>query len=323
MANFLVTGAAGFIGARTSEFLIKDGHTVVGVDNLNEAYDPRIKQYRLKKLQALPGFTFHKQDISVKSIIDYFREQEFQGVINMAARAGVRASVKDPWVYVESNMIGTLNMLELCRATGTKKFIVASTSSIYGEDPPYPTPESASSSEPLQPYAASKKGAEAMAHAYHHLYDIDVSVVRFFTVYGPAGRPDLSIFRFVQWISEGRPVRVNGDGEQSRGFTYIDDIARGVIDALKPVGHEVINLGGHEVVTINNLIKLIEDVVGKKAIVEYGPPDLADMRSNWADVTKAGELLGWEPQFSLRSGIEKLVEWYNAERAWASQILTP
>ena len=323
MANFLVTGAAGFIGARTTEFLIKDGHTVAGVDNLNEAYDPRIKQYRLKKLQALPGFTFHKLDISEKSSIDYFREQEFQGVINMAARAGVRASVKDPWVYVESNMIGTLNMLELCRATGTKKFIVASTSSIYGEDPPYPTPESASSSEPLQPYAASKKGAEAMAHAYHHLYDIDVSVVRFFTVYGPAGRPDLSIFRFVQWISEGRPVRVNGDGEQSRGFTYIDDIARGVIDALKPVGHEVINLGGHEVVTINNLIKLIEDVVGKKAIVEYGPPDLADMRSNWADVTKAGELLGWEPQFSLRSGIEKLVEWYNAERAWASQILTP
>ena len=323
MANFLVTGAAGFIGARTSEILIKDGHTVVGVDNLNEAYDPRIKQYRLKKLQALPGFTFHRLDISEKSIIDYFREQQFQGVINMAARAGVRASVKDPWVYVESNMIGTLNMLEICRVTGTKKFIVASTSSIYGEDPPYPTPESASSSEPLQPYAASKKGAEAMAHAYHHLYDIDVSVVRFFTVYGPAGRPDLSIFRFVQWISEGRPVRVNGDGEQSRGFTYIDDIARGVIAALKPVGHEVINLGGHEVITINNLIKLIEDVVGKKAIVEYGPPDLADMRSNWADVTKAGELLGWEPQFSLRSGIEKLVEWYNAERAWASQILTP
>jgi UDP-glucuronate 4-epimerase len=323
MANFLVTGAAGFIGARTSEFLIRDGHTVVGVDNLNEAYDPRIKQYRLKSLQALPGFTFQKLDISGKSIIDYFREQQFQGVINMAARAGVRASVKDPWVYVESNMIGTLNMLEICRVTGTKKFIVASTSSIYGEDPPYPTPESASSSEPLQPYAASKKGAEAMAHAYHHLYDIDVSVVRFFTVYGPAGRPDLSIFRFVQWISEGRPVRVTGDGEQSRGFTYIDDIARGVIAALKPVGHEVINLGGHEVITINNLIKLIEDVVGKKAIVEYGPPDLADMRSNWADVTKAGELLGWEPQFSLRAGIEKLVEWYNAERAWASQILTP
>ena len=155
------------------------------------------------------------------------------------------------------------------------------------------------------------------------IYGIDVSVVRFFTVYGPAGRPDLSIFRFVQWISEGQPVRVNGNGQQSRGFTYIDDIARGTILALKPLGHEVINLGGHEVITINNLIKLIEDVVGKKAVVEYGPPDLADMRSNWADVTKAGELLGWEPQFNMRAGIEKLVEWYNAEREWASKILTP
>jgi len=323
MANYLVTGAAGFIGARTSEFLIKDGHTVAGVDNLNETYDPRVKEYRLKKLQALPGFTFHKLDISQKSVIDYLRDHHFEGVINLAARAGVRASVKDPWAYVETNMIGSLNMLELCRASGTKKFIVASTSSIYGEDPPYPTPESASSSEPLQPYAASKKGAEAMAHAYHHLYDIDVSVVRFFTVYGPAGRPDLSIFRFVQWISEGLPVRVNGDGEQSRGFTYIDDIARGTILALKPVGHEVLNLGGHEVITINNLIRLIEDVVGRKAIVEYGPADPADMRSNWADVTRAGELLGWEPQFNMRDGIEKLVEWYNAEREWASQILTP
>lgn len=322
MAHYLVTGAAGFIGARTSEFLIRDGHTVAGVDNLNRAYDPRIKEYRLRRLQSLPGFTFHKLDISQKSVIDHFKDDQFAGVINLAARAGVRASVKDPWAYVESNMIGTLNMLELCRATGTKKFIVASTSSIYGEDPPYPTPEMASSSEPLQPYAASKKGAEAMAHAYHHLYDIDVSVLRFFTVYGPAGRPDLSIFRFVQWISEGRPVRVNGDGEQSRGFTYIDDIARGTILALKPVGHEIINLGGHEVITINNLIKLIEDIVGKKAIVEYGPPDLADMRSNWADVSKAGKLLGWEPQFNLRSGIQKLVEWYNAEREWASQIQT-
>lgn len=323
MANYLVTGAAGFIGARTAEFLIKEGHTVVGVDNLNETYDPRVKEYRLKRLQALPAFTFHRLDISQKAVIDHFRDHQFEGVINLAARAGVRASVKDPWAYVETNLIGTLNMLELCRATGTRKFIVASTSSIYGEDPPYPTPESASSSEPISPYAASKKGAEAMTHAYHHLYAIDVSVVRYFTVYGPAGRPDLSIFRFVQWISEGRPVRVNGDGEQSRGFTYIDDIARGTVLALKPVGHEIINLGGHEVITINNLIRLIEDVVGRKAVVEYGPPDPADVRSNWANVSKAGELLGWEPQFDMRSGIEKLVEWYNAEREWASQILTP
>ncbi len=322
MANYLVTGAAGFIGARTSELLIKDGHSVVGVDNLNNAYDLRMKDYRLRRLNALKGFTFRKLDISEKSMIDEFKGQSFDGVINLAAWAGVRNSVKNPWVYVDSNMTGTLNMLELCRQTGTKKFVVASTSSIYGENPPYPTPESASSSEPLQPYAASKKGAEAMSHAYHHLYDIDVTVVRFFTVYGPAGRPDLSIFRFVQWISEGQPVRVNGDGEQSRGFTYIDDIARGVILALKPVGYEIINLGGHEVITINNLIKLVEDIVGKKADVQYGPPDPADMRSNWADVSKAGALLGWEPQYDMRAGIEKLVEWYNAEREWASEIQT-
>jgi nucleoside-diphosphate-sugar epimerase len=281
-----------------------------------------MKEYRLRRLQDSPEFTFHQLDISDKSMIDVFRDQTFEGVINLAARAGVRASVDNPWVFVESNVTGTLNLLEICRQTGTKKFVVASTSSIYGSNPPYPTPESASSSEPLQPYAASKKGAEAMCHAYHHLYGIDISVVRYFTVYGPAGRPDLALFRFVQWITEGRPVRVNGNGEQSRGFTYIDDIARGTILALKPLGYEVINLGGHEVITINDLIKLIEDVVGKKAIVDYGPPNPADMFTNWADVSKAGELLGWEPQFDMRAGVEKLVEWYNAEREWTSEILT-
>jgi nucleoside-diphosphate-sugar epimerase len=322
MANYLVTGAAGFIGARTTELLIRDGHTVLGVDNMNHAYDPRMKEYRLRKLQAMPGFTFYKLDIADRSIIDRLKGQNFDGFINLAARAGVRYSVADPWVFVESNLLGTLNMLELCRQTGTRKFIVASTSSIYGQDPPYPTPESASSSRPLQPYAATKKGAEAMAHAYHHLHDIDTTILRFFTVYGPAGRPDLSIFRFVQWISEGRPVHVNGDGEQSRGFTYIDDIVRGIIAALKPLGFEIINLGGHEVITINALIKQIEEVVGRRAIIHYGPADPADMRSNWADVSKAGELLGWEPQFNMRAGIEKLVEWYNAEREWASQVLT-
>lgn len=323
MANYLITGAAGFIGARTAELLIQDGHAVTGIDNMNDAYDPRMKDYRLRKLQSLPGFSFHKLDIAEKSVIGQFDSQKFDAVINLAARAGVRYSVADPWIFVESNVLGTLNMLELCRQTGTPKFIVASTSSIYGSNPPYPTPETASSSEPLQPYAASKKGAEAMAHAYHHLHNIDVTIMRFFTVYGPAGRPDLALFRFVQWISEGRPVRVNGSGEQSRGFTYIDDIAYGIIAALKPLGFEVINLGGHEVITINNLIRLIEDVVGKKATVEYGPADPADMLTNWADVTRAGELLGWEPRFTLREGVQKLVEWYNAEREWASEVLTP
>lgn len=323
MGNYFVTGAAGFIASRVAEYLLNDGHTVVGVDNMNDAYDVRMKEYRLRKLQAVPGFTFHKLDIAEKSIIEQFKDDSFEAVINLAARAGVRASVANPWVYLETNVTGTLNMLELCRQTGTKKFLLASTSSIYGADPPYPTPETASSDAPLQPYAASKKGAEALAHAYHYLHDIDVSVVRYFTVYGPAGRPDLALFRFTQWISEGRLVQVYGDGEQSRGFTYLDDIARGTIQALKPLGYEIINLGGHEVITINNLIALIEEVVGQKAIVKYGPAVPADMRSNWADVRKAGELLGWEPQFNLREGVQCLAEWYNAERNWAKDVLTP
>lgn len=323
MGNYLVTGAAGFIGARTAQMLIEQGHTVVGIDNLNDAYDPRLKDYRLKILKSLPGFKFHQADISEKKTIDLFKSEKLDGVINLAARAGVRFSVDDPWTFLESNVTGTLNMLEVCRQVGCKKFILASTSSIYGENPPYPTPETASSSEPMQPYAASKKGAEALAYAYHHLYDIDVTIVRYFTVYGPAGRPDLAMFRFVKWIMEGEPVRINGDGDQSRGFTYIDDIARGTIAALKPVGYEVVNLGGHEVISINQLVEMVEELTGKKAIVQHGPPNLADMRTNQADVTKAKELLGWKPQVNLREGLANLIKWYNEEREWAKEVLTP
>lgn len=323
MGNYLVTGAAGFIGARTAQMLIEQGHTVVGIDNLNDAYDPRLKEYRLKILKSLPGFKFHQADISEKKTIDLFKAEKLDGVINLAARAGVRFSVDDPWTFVESNVTGTLNMLEVCRQVGCPKFILASTSSIYGENPPYPTPETASSSEPMQPYAASKKGAESLAYAYHHLYNIDVTVVRYFTVYGPAGRPDLAMFRFVQWIMEGEPVRINGDGDQSRGFTYIDDIARGTIAALKPLGYEVINLGGHEVISINQLVEMVEELTGKQAIVQHGPPNLADMRTNQADVSKAKELLGWKPQVNLREGLANLIKWYNEEREWAKEVLTP
>ncbi len=325
MSNYVITGAAGFIGSRVSEMLIGQGHSVVGIDNMNDAYDPRMKEYRLKKLQTLAGFNFLRKDISEKSIVDTLKRFNvpFDGVINLAARAGVRYSVENPWAFVESNVTGTLNMLELCKQTDCKKFILASTSSIYGENPIYPTPETASSSEPMQPYAASKKGAEALAHSYHHLYGIDTTVLRFFTVYGPAGRPDLAMFRFVQWIIEGRPVKVNGDGKQSRGFTYIDDIARGIIAALKPVGHEIINLGGHEVVTINGLIEMIEELTGIQANIEYGPPNLADMFMNQADVSKARDLLGWKPQVKLREGLMNLINWYKAERSWADKVLTP
>ncbi len=265
---------------------------------------------------------FHRADISHKDVISLFDGQKFDGVINLAARAGVRFSVENPWIFVESNVTGTLNMLEICRRTGLGTFILASTSSIYGANPPYPTSETAASSEPLQPYAASKKGAEAMTHAYHHLYNMNTTVLRFFTVYGPAGRPDLALFRFVQWIVEGRPVHIFGDGTQSRGFTYIDDIARGIIAALKPLGHTIINLGGHEVITINSLVTLIEELTGKKGEVVYGPANPADMVTNWADVSKARELLGWSPEYDMHSGTQKLIDWYMSERSWANKVLT-
>jgi nucleoside-diphosphate-sugar epimerase len=199
---------------------------------------------------------------------------------------------------------------------------LASTSSIYGADAPLPTSESTSSDHPLQSYAASKKGAEVMAHAYHYLYDIDVSVVRFFTVYGPAGRPDMVMFRFTKWIYEGLPVLLNGDGNQSRGFTYVDDIAHGTIAALKPVGYEIFNLGGHEVMTINELISALEERIGKKAKVDFQPIHPADMLTSHADISKAKTLLKWEPEISLIEGIDRLVNWYQQERSWVSDIKT-
>ncbi|HLD94973.1 MAG TPA: NAD-dependent epimerase/dehydratase family protein [Anaerolineales bacterium] len=320
MARYLVTGVAGFIGARVTELLLGAGDTVVGVDNMNTAYDVRLKEYRLKNLEGKKGFEFRRLDISNRKAVEELSEEMFAGVINLAARAGVRDSVEDPWIYLESNTAGTLNLLELCRRQGIEKFVLASTSSIYGANAPLPTPETADSSHPLQPYAASKKGAEAMCHVYHFLYGIDVTIVRYFTVYGPAGRPNMSMFRFMQCISEGKPIQLLGDGNQTRGFTYIDDIARGTILALKPVGFEIVNLGGHESISINDLIAMLEKFIGRKATVEQLPAEKADMSASWADVSKAGKLLGWEPQVGLESGIAKMVEWYKAERSWASRI---
>jgi len=219
-------------------------------------------------------------------------------------------------------MTGTLNLLEACQRGGVPKFVLASTSSIYGADAPLPTAETADSDRVLQPYAASKKGAEAMCHSYHFLYGLDVTIFRYFTVYGPAGRPDMVMFRFVQWISEGRPVRLNGDGEQSRGFTYVDDIARGTILGLKPLGYEIINLGGHETITINQMIASLERLIGRKANIQYQPLNKADMLTNWANVEKAKELLGWQPRVSLEQGMHNLVDWYNDQRSWASQVIT-
>jgi nucleoside-diphosphate-sugar epimerase len=322
MKTYLITGVAGFIAARVAEMLLDAGHAVTGIDNLNDAYDVRMKEYRLRQLQERENFEFIRLDISDWDALlqSPVSDLQFSAVINLAARAGVRASIEDPWVYVDTNMTGTLNLLEFSRRAGIPKFILASTSSIYGLNAPLPTPETADSSRPLQAYAASKKGAEAMTHAYHHLYGIDATIVRFFTVYGPAGRPDMSVFRFIRWIVEGETLHLNGDGTQTRGFTYIDDIARGVIQALRPVGYEIVNLGGHESISMNGLIALIEQQTGRRAKVTHHPFHTADMKANLADVTKAGELLGWEPRVGLEEGIARTIDWYMQNRSWAKDI---
>jgi len=276
----------------------------------------------LKKFSAHPNFIFYRDSIcdreKLKTIIQ--THPEIDGVINLAAKAGVRDSLIDPWSYYETNLTGTLNLLEMCRKNNIKKFILASTSSIYGENAPYPTPEDADSSHPLQPYAASKKAAETLCHSYHFLYGVDVTVVRYFTVYGPAGRPSMSMYRFNKWITEGKTVHVFGDGTQTRGFTYLEDISRGTILALKPIGFEIINLGGHESISINNLIKKFETAIGKSAKIKFSPAHPADMSASWANVEKAKNLLGWSPKFTLDEGIQQVVNWYQQEYEWASQV---
>jgi nucleoside-diphosphate-sugar epimerase len=326
MANYIVTGAAGFIGRRVSELLMAEGHLVYGVDNLNDAYDVRIKHWRLNQLNSNKLFNFQQLDISDYENLNNWVSQikvPIDAIINLAARAGVRQSVENPWVYVSTNVIGNLNLLEISKNYGVKKFILASTSSLYGENPPLPTPETAESDHPLQPYAASKKGAEALCHSYHYLHGIDTTIFRYFTVYGPAGRPDMVMFRLAKWIAEGYPVKITGNGNQARGFTYIDDIARGTILGLKKLDYELINLGGHEVISINELVRIMEEKIGKKAKVEYVDQHKADVMQNCANVEKAYSLLGWKPEVNLDLGISNLVDWYFKERDWVSQVATP
>jgi UDP-glucuronate 4-epimerase len=324
MATYLVTGAAGFIASQVAKFLLADGHTVIGADNLNDAYDVRLKHWRLEQVKSHPNFQFHQVDICDRPALERLASnaQPLDAVINLAARAGVRQSVENPWVYFETNVTGTLNLLEMCRQYNVNKFVLASTSSLYGQDNPMPYREDADTNRPLSPYAASKKAAEALCYTYHYLHGLDVTVFRYFTVYGPAGRPDMSPFRFVQWISEGRPVTVYGDGQQSRDFTYVDDIARGTIAGLKPLGYEVINLGSDKPVVLNDAIQLIEELTGKEASVESRPRHPADVLATWADIGKAAGLLDWQPRTTLEDGMHNLVRWYQANQSWAKDIQT-
>lgn len=322
--RILLTGCAGFIGSNVAALLLSLGYQVDGIDNLNDAYDVRLKQWRLAQLEGRAGFAFHPLDIGDRDAIAklFVNRNGYQAVVNLAARAGVRQSVENPWVYIQTNVVGTLNLLELCREHGVKKFVLASTSSLYGEKTPRPFREDASTDSVLSPYAASKKSAEVMCFTYHYLYGLDVSILRYFTVYGPAGRPDMSLFRFVQWISEGTPLILFGDGRQERDFSYVGDIAAGTVAALRPMGYEVINLGSDHPVAINDAISLIEELVGRTAVIDSRKPHPADVRATWADITKAGALLDWRPQTAFNDGVSRLVAWYRENRDWARTIAT-
>lgn len=329
--KILVTGVAGFIGSRVCAQLHAQGCELVGLDIFNDAYDVRLKDWRWAQLQPLAGLELHRLDLSDKAgLAKLFSAHAakrpgappFDAVANLAARAGVRASVENPSVYVETNITGGLNLLELCRNFDVKKFVLASTSSLYGNDHKTPYREEMSTDHPLSPYAATKKAAEAMAYTYHYLHGIDVSSLRYFTVYGPAGRPDMAPLRFVQRIREGRTITVFGDGSQSRDFTYVDDIAQGTIASLRPVGCEAFNLGSDEPLKLSEMISLIEELTGQKARIEYRPGHPADVPATWADISKAGRMLGWKPQTSFRKGMQNLVSWYEENRDWASKIDT-
>jgi len=319
--KIIVTGCAGFIGSRVCENLIDIGHFVIGIDNLNDAYDINLKQYRLNTLLGLDNFTFYKRDIThLESIKEIFNDNsDANAVINLAARAGVRTSIEMPQEYIKTNILGTVNLLELCKTYNIMKFVQASTSSVYGENKT-PFVENMNTDRALSPYAASKKGAENICYSYNQLFGIDITILRYFTVYGPAGRPDMSPFRFIKWIMEEENLILFGDGNHERDFTFVDDIAEGTVLSLKKVGYEIINLGNDSPLKMKELISTIEEKTNKDAKVVNKSEQKADVRATWADITKAKDKLDWKPKYNLDEGISLSVEWYKNNREFAKNI---
>ncbi len=324
MKSVLLTGAAGFIGFKVALELLDRGYRVIGIDNMNDYYDPKLKEYRLGLLREKENFKFYRVDIeNLEALRVIFEDNPIGGVINLAARAGVRYSIENPFVYTTTNTLGTLNLLELMKEFGVRKFVLASTSSLYAGQP-MPFKEELPVNTPISPYAASKKGAEVMAYTYHYLYGFDVTVLRYFTVYGPAGRPDMCIFRFIKWIDEGKPITVYGDGTQSRDFTFVDDIVRGTVEAYQTkTGYEIINLGGNRPHQLKEVIGLIEKYLGKRAEIVYKPFHKADLKATWADISKAKRILGWEPQIPLEEGLRRTVEWHVQNREFVRGVTLP
>ena len=324
MKTIVVTGCAGFIGWKVSERLLEENINVVGVDNLNDYYDPKLKEWRLSLLNKNKNFSLKTLDISeYKPLKEIFSEKnKIDAVINLAARAGVRASVEDPWVYLDTNVKGTLNLLECCKEFGVNKFVLASTSSLYGLNE-MPFRETDRTDSPLAPYSATKKGAEVLCYSYHYLCGLDISIPRYFTVYGPAGRPDMSIFIFIKNIDNGVPITVFGDGRQQRDFSYIDDIADGTLKCLQPSGYEIYNLGNDNPVELRYVINVIEDILGKKAVIEFLPRHPADVFATWAHIEKSREKLNWQPKTTIEEGLKKTVEWYLENRKFINSLKSP
>jgi len=318
--RILLTGTAGFIGSTVAETLLKEGYDVIGVDNMNDYYDLKLKQWRLQRLKKYDAFKFHETDIEeFNHLEELFKKYKFDVVVNEAARAGVRYSIQDPWVYMSTNATGTLNLLELMRQHGVKKFVLASTSSLYaGQKMPFR--EDLPVNTPISPYAASKKAAEVLAYTYHYLYGIDVTVLRYFTVYGPAGRPDMSIFRFIYWIKKGMPIELFGDGTQQRDFTYVEDVAKATVKAIKPVGYEIINVGNNQPHKLLDMIKIIEKLLGQEAEIVFKDFQKTDMKATWADIEKAKKLLSWQPETSFEEGLKNTIEWFEENWDWVREV---
>lgn len=320
MGLILLSGAAGFIGSRVADMLLEQGYDVAGIDNINDYYDVRLKHRRLEKLQKFPGFYFYRADIEdYEALNNIVKRRQPGAVIHLAARAGVRFSLEQPIACLATNALGTLNLLDLCKSYGIPQFILASTSSLYaGQEMPFT--ETLPVNTPASPYAASKKSAESLAYSYHYLYGINIAVLRYFTVYGPAGRPDMSIFRFIKRAISGQSLTIYGDGRQSRDFTYLDDIARGTIMALSIKDYQVINLGNNQPVRIIDVVRLIEKLVGRKAIINYGAWHKADILNTWASIDSARDLMGWHPSVNIEEGIHKTFEWFCSNWTWVKDI---
>lgn len=323
MSIYLVTGVAGFIGSNIAKYLLKKNNLVIGLDNFDNYYNIIFKKYRLNELKTYKNFIFKEADI--KNVIDiekiFFNYTNITTVFHMAAKAGVRYSIKNPNDYIENNINGTVNLLEAMAKFKIKKLILASTSSVYSNSE-MPFLENLAINETISPYSSSKKSAELFAYTYHYLYGIDISVLRYFTVYGPSGRPDMSILKFINLIDQEKPIEVYGNGEQKRDFTYIDDIVIGSVLAEKILGYEIFNLGNSsKPSSINNMIKIIENFIGKKAIIKYNDNFKGDVKETWACIDKSKQILQWEPKINFKNGIKKTIIWYNQNKDWLKKIL--